>query len=785
MYRRFYACSGACVLLTPQSQREAELERLTDGKVRELKKGAGLLMIGKLRLLHHKQKEEPAQDDTATYQHFFDHAVEGIFRTTPDGTYLQANPALAHIYGYDSPEELKNSITNIAQQLYVQPRERETFTRLLEQHDSVSGFESQVYRKDGSLIWISENAWAVRDENGNLLFYEGSVSDITARKQREEALQQSEAKHRLLLNIMPDFMFLVHRNGICVNCTTDREHELFPPANELLGNHIEEVLPTELAQSTLNHMMQVLTTSTMQTFEYQLFLDTAIYDYEIRMVPASTDEVLAIVRDITTRKKAERLKNEFVSIVSHELRTPLTSIRGSLSLIVGSMAKDLSPKVLKMVEIAHKNSERLVSLVNDILDIDKIESGKMVFHLKPVELIPLIEQAIESTRAYGDQYGVRFVLTHDLDGVKVNADSDRLIQVLTNLLSNAAKFSPSDSEVQVTVKRKGKSLLVSVQDFGSGIPEEFRGRMFQKFAQADSSATRQKGGSGLGLNISKAIVERHKGTIGFETETNVGSTFFFELPEWREQEITVESKHHQQRILICEDTPDLAKMLSIMLSMSGFNTDIAYNTTQAKQFLAANQYAAMTLDLVMPGQSGIDFIRELRSQDSTRHLPIVVFSAIAQQGQQELEGGAFEVADWLDKTADHQTIVASIRQAISQRHAERSRILHVEDDSDVALVLAEMVQDFADITQAHNIQEAKQKIQAETFSLIILDMSLPDGSGMDLFSFSQSHNKLNIPILIFSAREISQEVAQKVTAALVKSRTSNQELLDVIKSLIH
>ncbi len=742
-------------------------------------------MIGKLRLLYQKQQQEPVQNNTAAYHHFFEHAVEGIFRTTPAGTYISANPALARIYGYDTPEELKNRITNIAQQLYVQPHQRETFTCLIEQHDSVSGFESQVYRKDSSIIWISENAWAVRDENSNLLFYEGSVSDITARKQMAEALQQSEAKHRLLLNIMPDFILLINRNRICINCTTSRQHDLFPPANELIGKHIEEALPTELAQSTLHHMEQVLATATMQTFEYQLFLDTALYDYEIRLVAANEDEILAIVRDITIRKKAERLKNEFVSIVSHELRTPLTSIRGSLSLIVGSMAKDLSPKVLKMVEIAHKNSERLVSLVNDILDIDKIESGKMVFHLKPVELIPLVEQAIESTRAYGDQYGVTFTLTHALEGIQVNADSDRLIQVLTNLLSNAAKFSPRDSEVQITVKRKGTSLLVSVQDFGSGIPEEFRDRIFQKFAQADSSATRQKGGSGLGLNISKAIIERHNGTIGFETKPNVGSTFFFELPEWREQEITLESKHHHPRILICEDTPDLAKMLSIMLSMNGFNTDIAYNTTQAKQFLAANQYAAMTLDLVMPGQGGIDFIRELRSQDSTRHLPIVVFSAIAQQGQQELEGGAFEVADWLDKTADHQTIVASIRQAISQRHAERSRILHVEDDPDIAQVLAEMMQDFADIIQAHTIQEATQKIQQETFNLIILDMSLPDGSGMDLFPFSQSHNKLNVPILIFSAREISQEVAQKVTAALVKSRTSNQELLEVIKSLIH
>ena len=162
-------------------------------------------------------------------------------------------------------------------------------------------------------------------------------------------------------------------------------------------------------------------------------------------------------------------------------------------------------------------------------------------------------------------------------------------------------------------------------------------------------------------------------------------------------------------------------MLSIMLNYNGFSTDIAYNTTQAKQFLANNQYAAMTLDLVMPGQGGIDFIRELRSQERTRHLPIVVVSAIAQEGRQELEGGAFEIADWLDKTIDHERLTRAIRHAIAHRPLGKPRVLHVEDDADVVEVVATILQEIAVTTHARSVQEAVQKLEHEPVDLIILD----------------------------------------------------------------
>jgi PAS domain S-box-containing protein len=243
--------------------------------------------------------------------------------------------------------------------------------------------------------------------------------------------------------------------------------------------------------------------------------------------------MIGVSRDITVRHEIERMKNEFITTVSHELRTPLTSIRGALSLLAGGTAGEVPLAAKAMIDIAHKNSERLTRLVDDILDIEKIESGKLSFRVAQLELAPLVEQAIEANRGYGEQYHVTFALTSVVPGALVHIDGDRLMQVLANLLSNAAKFSPAGGVVTVAIERRGTDLRISVADRGVGIPEEFHSRIFGKFAQADSSDTRQKGGSGLGLSITKALVERMGGQIGFTSELGAGTVFYVDLPECR------------------------------------------------------------------------------------------------------------------------------------------------------------------------------------------------------------------------------------------------------------
>lgn len=683
----------------------------------------------------------------------------------------------------------------------------------------------------------------LRDANNEVTGAIGVATDITERIQAEEALRQSEvlrqseAKTRALLDAIPDSMFRIRKDGTFLDFKAAKNDVRALSPDRVMGQTVQEILPTEVAQQMLHYVAKALSTNEIQVFEYQLLapLNPAYQmgqgsgrDYEARVVVNGGDEVLAIVRDITERKEVEQLKNEFVSIVSHELRTPLTSVRGSLSLISGGVAGEIPDEAKALVNIAHKNTERLILLINDILDIEKIESGKMDFHLNPVELMPLVEQALEANRGYSEQYGVQLVLESGLPGVQVNVDRDRLIQVLTNLLSNAAKFSPPNGTITLSVSRfqkdetaidstveviasesqlstdqpihptlrEGQSptslipnsfIRVAVTDWGCGIPEDFRPRIFQKFAQADSSDTRQKGGTGLGLSICKAIVEKLGGHIGFETQTNVGTTFYFDLPEWHEaliSKITTSNSPETLPILICEDDPDIATLLSLMLKQEGLSVNIAYNAAQAKQLLAQNCYAAMTVDLALPGQDGISLIRELREDENTQSLPIVVVSAKAQQGREQLSGGGLPVIDWLDKPIDQARLMASVRQAVRQHSDSKPNILYVEDDPDLTQVVSTILQNIAEIDSAKNLHEARHKLVSKTFDLVILDLSLPDGSGLELLADLHNQTCSSIPAVVFSANTIGMEAAHQVAAALVKSRTSNQQLLETIKSLI-
>lgn len=300
--------------------------------------------------------------------------------------------------------------------------------------------------------------------------------------------------------------------------------------------------------------------------------------------------IIMMVELIGDRVRAERIKNEFVSVVSHELRTPLTSIRGALGLLAGGVAGELPPQAKNMVEIARKNSERLVLLINDILDIEKIESGQMRFDMEPVSLADLLQTAVEANRSYAETLSVQLELqplAPELEAAKVRGDETRLLQVMANLISNAAKFSPAETAVRIYTTlmepaviqephagerlefadfekmadpfqvgssadglpeempadftenlkitvRAPRMVRIMVEDSGPGVPEEFVPRLFEKFAQADASTTRAKGGTGLGLAIARAIVEKHGGHIAhLAQEPNSGRTgaiFYFQLP---------------------------------------------------------------------------------------------------------------------------------------------------------------------------------------------------------------------------------------------------------------
>jgi signal transduction histidine kinase len=237
-----------------------------------------------------------------------------------------------------------------------------------------------------------------------------------------------------------------------------------------------------------------------------------------------------VSQDITDERRTARLKDELVSTVSHELRTPLATISGALGLVGAGAAGELSEKATQLIRIAQRNSERLIALVNDLLDADKLQSGKIEFQRERIDLAELVRAAVEQNQPYGTAAGVAIAAELSARPVPVMADRNRMLQVLANLLSNAVKFSPAGGEVTTRLTADGATARISVLDRGTGVPEQFRARLFERFSQHDGSASRVQQGTGLGLAISKSIVEQMGGSISFEPTSPEGATFHVDMP---------------------------------------------------------------------------------------------------------------------------------------------------------------------------------------------------------------------------------------------------------------
>jgi PAS domain S-box-containing protein len=750
----------------------------------DLADGSYLVGIG-TDITRLKQIQDALASSEESHRLLAEHSSDVISRITPEGVLTYVSAASVGVLGYEPDALLHRSI-----QEFIHPDDLPEAARLYTEvvrSNVVNVVTCRLRRCDDTWTWVETSFRAMRPPGGAW-----TVQVIGVSRNVDERVRAGEALNRFkqVLDNTIDMIFMFDSESLRYSYVNRGAVDTLGYARERLLEMTPWQLRGNLSEQEYRKSIEPFLKGEIQSRHFETVhrcADGSEIPVDVTMQfmrqPGEAHGLfISVTRNAAERKKIERMKNEFVSTVSHELRTPLTSIRGSLGLIAGGAIGEVGEQARRLVAIAYNNSERLVRLINDILDMEKIESGKMSFQLQPHRIRPLLEQAIEANRAYGEQLGVRFQIEGAVPDAIVPLDSDRFMQVMANLLSNAAKFSPAGGTVHIETQHREGAFRILVKDQGPGIPEEFRSKIFGKFSQADASDSRQKGGTGLGLSIVRAIMDRHEGDVGFETQLGRGTTFHVTFPSARRAVIAEDAAESflPQRVLVCEDEPEVAFSIAASMRRGGFAPDIAHTLEQARKLLSVERYCAMTLDLILPDGDGVDLIREVRMSAATRDLPIVVVSADTEDGQLRLNGGVTPLVGWLDKPLDPNTLMQVVRDKMRAPLGCKPRILHVEDDADVRQVVASIAAGIAEFDAAAGLLEAVRKIHEQQYALVILDLELPDGSGWDLLS---ALNELETPppVVVFSAHQVDSRSAKTVAGALIKSSTSNEALLAVIE----
>ncbi len=796
----------------------------------------GLLLL--LCVLHFRtarqqtRTEQRLQTAVQLQRSILDAAGPMMIATDLEGRLITCNPAAERMFGYTA-EEMLNRLK--VQELFP-PGELERVGRLLVQRidhsmsgtgsenvlklylryvtsfaaSRVRGFEIQCRRKDDSSFPAMLNLSAIRDPDSKVTGLLAIATDLSATKRAEQALRAQEKRateldrqKEFILNSVADGILGADPTGRITFANPAAAAMLDTPPAELIGvsaylilhpQSAEPVLETEHSRAWRSFLMRE-TLSGQDTFYRP---DGTSFPVEFTVTPMAanglaTGSVLNF-RDISQRHALDRMKDEFISTVSHELRTPLTSIRGALGLLSAGLLHELNDKTANLLRIAVSNSDRLVRLINDILDLERMQSGRAPLSFRHCSMEELAQHAIDAMAPVAETANVTVRLR--AEPCKVHADSDRILQVMTNLLSNAIKFSPPYSEVTVRIQKVAEGIRVAVIDEGRGVPEDKLEVIFDRFQQVDASDSRQKGGTGLGLAICRTILEQHGGRIWAERNAERGSSFYFclaDMPLPVEQGEAVIARpaigrpaQEEGVILLCDD--DEATRLAMRTSLQQHGYEVVEAETGAEAVAYAEEVGvdAILLDLTLPGMNGWQTLRQLKDNPVTSSIPVIVLSVFAPPDRSTL---ATHPDGWITKPHEDQNLLRELTRVI-HREDQQIRVLLVEDDDDLArIILATFEQAGLEIFHASTRQKAIEMCQKVNPGIMILDLSLPDGDGFSVVDWlRERHDTHNLPLVVYSARDVTESEREKLqlgpTEFLTKARVQPKEVEALVRTML-
>ncbi|MEA5488713.1 MULTISPECIES: response regulator [Pseudanabaena] len=836
--------------------------------------------IHKLLQLRTSKLRNDLENAEARYQGIFENAIEGIFQTTIDGRYLIANSMLAQIYGYPSAESLISNVTNIANQIYVNPLRRQEFINVLRTHDTVSNFESQVYRRDGTKIWISENVRAVRNFDGTLIGFEGTVQDISQRKRAEEESQLLQCL-TLEISAANDFQTAleVALTKICQFTGWDYGEAWIPAGNEHLicspawyssidglgnfrqiserisfstglgfpGRVWENQRPEWIwdisleAESNFLRKYPALECGLRSGLAIPVSADTNVVSIMVffTRIPNDRDQQLvgligaiAMQLGILMRRKrdeetlrlvneelalardraleASRTKSTFVANMSHELRTPLNAIIGYSEMLEEDAAllglDDFKDDLQKI----YRSGKHLLDLINDILDMTKIEAGKLEIYYDDFDVPMLIFDTSKTIQPLLLKNNNRLEIECDLQLGEIRADMTRLRQVLLNILSNACKFTKS-GEIKIQVNRhnyvQGEFFCFTISDTGIGISPANLQRLFQPFNQADSSTTRQYGGTGLGLAISHRLCQMMNGDISVTSELGQGSTFTICLPVDCEraiknlptkgqnsspnlsilpQSLSNKADDSQQKhpaILVISDDPMIHQSTHSSLNHLGVSIYSSLSGENAMKLVYQILPDAIIVDMQTPSMRGWEMLKELKSQPLTSGIPIILLTiSDNDETHQSYEIGA---NDYLFKPIDRDRLISIIDKYRTEQNSKIS-VLVIEDDSNTRAMLKRILEkEGCVVSEAQDGHVALESMMHQLPQIILLDLMMPNSDGFEFIHLLRlRYNTPPIPIIIITAKDLTNADCIRLSGSfqkiLQKTNYSYTQLLEEI-----